>query len=106
MTLSFIVQTGGLPSCYCDVCGKVYKSREELVAHHSAVHYQPEEQPHQTNGVTGVSTSQQDDRSTASGDEEDHETLRKKLGTLADNAPQSNGSLIGIAERDKRKVSI
>ena len=65
------------------------------------------DQSHQTNGDTSVdSTGQQDDATAATESEETEDTLKKKLETIADNALQRNGSLIGTVERDRRKVSI
>ena len=99
-----------MPSIYCDVCGKVFKCREELVEHHSIAHNKPSsqvEQPHQTNGINSDSAAaSQDDVSPAALEDEECEVVTSgdKPGTIADNAVQRNGSLTGSVERDRRKV--
>lgn len=62
---------------YCDICGRVFKSCDELAVHHSAVHTA-------TNGV----------------DNEDGGSAEK---SVADTDAQR---MCGTVERDRRKVSV
>ena len=69
------------------MCGKVFKTHDELSEHHSIVHSQ---QVHQINGsVSGDSVCE---------NEED--------GVVANSAVRSNRSLTANVERDRRKVGV
>ena len=105
----FSTQVGGLPSFYCDICGKVYTSRDELVTHHSSVHSDSPAlagQPQETNRSSGGDSAIQEDGSALVPDNEDGESESgEKSETIADNAAQRTGSLNGTLERDRRKVN-
>ena len=73
------------------MCGKVFKTHDELSEHHSIAHSQ------QTNGsVSGDSAAHQDVSSTCENEED---------GAVANGTAQSNGRLTANVERDRRKVS-
>ena len=110
----FPAQVGGLPSFYCDICGKVYKNRDELVTHHSTVHTDSPalaDQPQETNRNSSRDSAIQEDRSAPVPDNEEDESQSGENGsgekseTTADSAAQRRGSLGGTLERDRRKVS-
>lgn len=103
----YCVQAGGLPSIYCDICGKVYRSRDELVAHHSAVHKDSPalaDQPQRANRSNSGDSAAHKDGSAQN--EEGEDGSGEKSRTIADNAAERTGSLSGPLERDRRKVSI
>lgn len=88
----------------------MFKSRNELVKHHSIAHNKPPprvEQLHQNNGISSYrATAQQSNAPPEALEDEECEveTSGDKSGAIADNAAQRNGSLTGAAERDRRKV--
>ena len=89
----------------------MFKSRNELIKHHSIAHNKPPpgveqlQQLHQNNGISSnPATTRQVPPEVIEDEECEVETSGNKSETIADNAAQRNGSLTGSAERDRRKV--
>ena len=88
----------------------MYRTRDELVAHHSAVHKDSPALADQSQKAnrsnSGDSTVHKDGSAQVPENEEGEDGSGEKSRTIADNAAERTGSLSGPLERDRRKVSI
>ena len=104
-----LLQAGGLPYYFCEKCGKVYLTQDELVEHHSATHNKTPQQPQfsQSGGPAENSINQgitQGDEDTSVNGPSPSGEEALAMGEVVSN---KNGSfsMDGDLEHNRRQVS-
>lgn len=103
-----LLQAGGLPYYFCEACGKVYFTQDELMKHRSATHNKIP-QPQST--LSGDPTDNSANQDTARGDEDASadgpNTSGGEPSSTDEVVSSRNGSfsMDGELERNRRQVS-